>query len=164
VDGLFRQSGVIRADTIDEMFDVAACLDAQPLPAGHRVAIVTNAGGPGILAADACSAAGLTVDEFSEATRSRLASFLPHGQPPQSDRHDRVRRDGRIKQTLETLLVAEDIDAIIVIYTTVDPRRTDEVLSAIQDGVAAGDAPAARPNPCWSARWRRAQCPASGRQ
>jgi acyl-CoA synthetase (NDP forming) len=48
VDALFRQSGVIRADTIDEMFDIAACLDSQPLPAGRRVAIVTNAGGPGI--------------------------------------------------------------------------------------------------------------------
>ena len=47
VDALFRQSGVIRADTIDEMFDIAACLDAQPLPAGRRVAIVTNAGRPG---------------------------------------------------------------------------------------------------------------------
>jgi acetate---CoA ligase (ADP-forming) len=139
VDGLFRQSGVIRADTIDEMFDVAACLDAQPLPAGRRVAIVTNAGGPGILAADACSAAGLTVDEFSGATRSRLASFLPDigslGNPI-----DMIASAGttEYRQTLETLLVAEDIDAIIVIYTTVDPRRTDQVLSAIEEGVAAG--------------------------
>jgi len=61
VDGLFQQAGVIRADTIDEMFDVAACLDSQPLPPGRRVAIVTNAGGPGILAADACVAGGLDV-------------------------------------------------------------------------------------------------------
>ena len=59
VDALFHQSGVIRAETIDEMFDIAALLDAQPLPAGSRVAVVTNAGGPGILAVDACEAAGL---------------------------------------------------------------------------------------------------------
>ena len=59
VDAPFHQSGVIRADTIDEMFDIATCLDAQPLPAGRRVAIVTNAGGPGILTVDACEAAGL---------------------------------------------------------------------------------------------------------
>ena len=77
VDALFRQAGVIRADTINEMFDVAACLDAQPLPRGRRVAIVTNAGGPGILAVDACEAAGLTVAEFSDATRQRLADVLP---------------------------------------------------------------------------------------
>src|SRR6185436_10983657 len=63
VNALFQQSGVIRADTIDEMFDVAACLEAQPLPDGRRVAIVTNAGGPGILAVDACESAGLTVAE-----------------------------------------------------------------------------------------------------
>ena len=73
VDALFHQSGVIRADTIDEMFDIAACLDAQPLPAGRRVAIVTNAGGPGILAVDACESAGLTVAPFSAETRARLA-------------------------------------------------------------------------------------------
>src|SRR6185436_8204096 len=77
VDALFHQSGVIRAETIDEMFDIAACLDAQPLPKGGRVAIVTNAGGPGILAVDACEAAGLTVPEFSPGTQARLRSFLP---------------------------------------------------------------------------------------
>ncbi len=77
VDALFHQAGVIRADTIDEMFDIAACLDAQPLPAGRRVAIVTNAGGPGILAVDACESAGLTVAPFSAETRARLAAFLP---------------------------------------------------------------------------------------
>ena len=77
VDALFHQAGVIRADTIDEMFDVAACLDASRCPAGRRVAIVTNAGGPGILAVDACEGAGLTVAEFSDATRARLAAFLP---------------------------------------------------------------------------------------
>src|SRR5579871_2408648 len=53
VDELFRATGVIRADTIDEMFDIASCLASQPLPAGPRVGVVTNAGGPGILAVDA---------------------------------------------------------------------------------------------------------------
>ena len=139
IDGLFRQSGVIRADTIDEMFDVAACLDAQPLPAGRRVAIVTNAGGPGILAADACSAAGLAVDEFSNGTCARLESFLPQ-MGSFNNPIDMIASAGttEYRQTLETLLSAEDVDAIIVIYTTVDPRRTDEVLSAIETGVAAG--------------------------
>ena len=59
------------------MFDVAACLDTQPLPPGRRVAIVTNAGGPGILAADACDAAGLTLADLSSGTRARLAAHLP---------------------------------------------------------------------------------------
>ena len=58
VDALFRQAGVIRTDTLDELFDVAALLSMQPPPRGDRVAIVTNAGGPGIICADACEAAG----------------------------------------------------------------------------------------------------------
>src|SRR6185503_9902714 len=77
VDALFHQSGVIRAETIDEMFDLAALLDAQPLPAGGRVAVLTNAGGPGILAVDACEAAGLSVAALSAETRARLHTFLP---------------------------------------------------------------------------------------
>ena len=66
VDALFRQAGVIRTDTMHELFDVAALLSAQPVPRGDRVAIVTNGGGPGILCADACQASGLDVVEFSE--------------------------------------------------------------------------------------------------
>src|SRR6185436_18178953 len=77
VDALFHQAGVLRADTMDELFDIAACLDSQPLPPGRRVAIVTNAGGPGILAVDACEAAGLSVVPFTASTRERLSAFLP---------------------------------------------------------------------------------------
>jgi acetyl coenzyme A synthetase (ADP forming)-like protein len=77
VDALFRHAGVIRADTIDEMFGAAALLSRQPLPAGNRVAIVTNAGGPAILCADACEAEGLRVEPLSEWTRTELAAALP---------------------------------------------------------------------------------------
>ena len=59
VDALFRQAGVIRVDTLEELLDTAQLLSAQPVPAGNRVAIVGNAGGPGILAADACVGVGL---------------------------------------------------------------------------------------------------------
>jgi acetyl coenzyme A synthetase (ADP forming)-like protein len=138
VDALFHQSGVIRADTMDDMFDVAACLDSQPLPAGRRVAIVTNAGGPGILAVDACVAAGLAVTPFTPATRERLAAFLPPeasvGNPVDmvaSATPDAYRR------TVEATLVSNDSDALIVIYTPVDPRSSSETLQAIRDGIAA---------------------------
>jgi acetyl coenzyme A synthetase (ADP forming)-like protein len=166
IDGLFRQSGVIRADTIDEMFDIAACLDAQPLPPGHRVAIVTNAGGPGILATDACSAAGLAVDEFSERTRSRLTSFLPRTSSV-SNPIDMIASAGtaEYRQTIETLLAADEVDAIIVIYTTVDPRRTDEVLSAIAAGVAEGRAAGGMKKPvlvCTMASSRKTELRAGG--
>src|SRR5215468_9348592 len=56
VDALFRQAGVIRTDTLDEMLDVAELLAHQPRPAGGRVAILTNAGGPAVMCADACEA------------------------------------------------------------------------------------------------------------
>jgi acetate---CoA ligase (ADP-forming) len=77
VDALFQQAGVIRTDSLSEMFDVAAFLSKQPVPSGDRVAIVTNAGGPGIVCADACQAAGVQVPEPSPGLAARLASQLP---------------------------------------------------------------------------------------
>jgi len=76
VEALFKQSGIIRTDSLEEMFDVAAFLSTQPVPKGDRVAIITNAGGPAILAADACESLGLHVPELSEKTRAELAKFL----------------------------------------------------------------------------------------
>ncbi len=77
VDALFRQAGVIRARTLDELIDVATLLSAQPVPRGLRVALVTNAGGLGILAADACESAGLELPSPSDATRAALAEVMP---------------------------------------------------------------------------------------
>ena len=77
VDALFRQTGVIRTERLEEMFDVAALLSHQPVPRGDRVAILTNAGGPGILAADSCEANGLELPTLTDATGRELRSFLP---------------------------------------------------------------------------------------
>jgi acetyl coenzyme A synthetase (ADP forming)-like protein len=77
VDALFRQAGVIRARTLDELIDVATLLSTQPVPRGRRVALVTNAGGLGILAADACEAAGLELPQPSDASRAALAEVMP---------------------------------------------------------------------------------------
>jgi len=77
VDALFRQAGVIRTDTLEELFDVALLLAHQPPPRGRGVAIVTNAGGPGILCADACEAEGLKVQALSGTTQAHLREFLP---------------------------------------------------------------------------------------
>ena len=139
VDALFHQSGVIRADTIDEMFDVAVCLEAQPLPPGRRIAIVTNSGGPGILAVDACEASGLTVAPFSNATRNRLAAFLPP-EASLANPVDMVASAGptEYRKTIEVALTADDVDALIVIFTPVDAGAAATTLAAIRDGVAAG--------------------------
>jgi acetyl coenzyme A synthetase (ADP forming)-like protein len=77
VDALFRQAGVIRAQTLEELIDVATLLSAQPVPRGRRVALITNAGGLGILGADACEAAGLELPQPGEATRAALAEVMP---------------------------------------------------------------------------------------
>jgi acetyl coenzyme A synthetase (ADP forming)-like protein len=139
VNALFQQSGVIRADTIDEMFDVAACLDTQPLPAGRHVAVVTNAGGPGILAVDACEAVGIDVPVFSKATCDRLREFLP-AEATVTNPVDMVASAGpeAYRRTIEIALQSADVDALIVIFAPVDRRTSGEILSAICDGIAAG--------------------------
>jgi acetyl coenzyme A synthetase (ADP forming)-like protein len=78
VDALLTQAGVIRANTLEELFDVATLLATGGMPLGKRVAIVTNAGGPGILAADACEARGLVVPTFEDATTRALGGALPN--------------------------------------------------------------------------------------
>jgi acetyl coenzyme A synthetase (ADP forming)-like protein len=77
VEALFHQAGVLRAETLEELIDAAALLSTQPLPRGRRVALLTNAGGLGILCSDACEAAGLELSELTEETRSQLAELLP---------------------------------------------------------------------------------------
>jgi acyl-CoA synthetase (NDP forming) len=78
VDTLFRQAGVLRMDTLGELLDAARLLTEQPLPAGDRVAIVGNAGGLNVLAADAATAAGLEVVELSMTLQHELADLAPH--------------------------------------------------------------------------------------
>jgi acetate---CoA ligase (ADP-forming) len=138
VDALLAQSGVIRADTIDEMFDIASCLDLQPLPPGRRVAIVTNAGGPGILAADACEAAGLTLARFAAELQERLRAVLPAsasiGNPV-----DMIASAGpeQYERTIATLMAAPDVDSLIVIFTPVDLTTADAIMRSIRAGVVA---------------------------
>ncbi len=141
VDALFRQTGVIRAETLDEMFDLAAALDRQPLPAGRRVAILSDGGGPGILCAGACEAARLSVPPLSDSTRERLTALLPQGTrignplefafSPSADPYARA---------VETLLSAPDVDALIAIHTPLDADGSAATLEAIRQGVAAGRA------------------------
>ena len=77
VDTLFAQAGVIRTDTLAELLDAARVLVDQPLPASNRLAIIGNAGGLNVLAADAAEPAGMTTPEFSEPLRTALAALTP---------------------------------------------------------------------------------------
>ena len=76
-DAIIRQAGAIRAETVEELFDLAMAFSNQPLPRGNRVAIVTNAGGPGIIIADACEANGLRVTDLTPDTEQKLRARLP---------------------------------------------------------------------------------------
>ncbi|UCG87198.1 MAG: acetate--CoA ligase family protein [Gemmatimonadota bacterium] len=76
-DAIIAQAGAIRAQTVEELFDMAMAFSNQPLPASNRVAIVTNAGGPGIIIADACEAHGLEVTELASETEQKLRARLP---------------------------------------------------------------------------------------
>jgi len=122
VDALFRQAGVIRVNTIGEMFNVAKGLAHQPLPNGPRVAILTNAGGPGILAADAAVGWGLTVPTLSDDTRKKLAEFLP-SEASLSNPVDIIASatGEHFGKALEILMGDQDIDAIIIINIPIRP-------------------------------------------
>jgi acetyl coenzyme A synthetase (ADP forming)-like protein len=72
IEALFHHAGIIRVDTMQELFDVATLLSNQPLPMGRRLAIVTNGGGPGIIAADASARNGLELQRFSQETEKKL--------------------------------------------------------------------------------------------
>jgi acetyl coenzyme A synthetase (ADP forming)-like protein len=141
VDALFHQTGVIRAETLDEMFDLAAAMQNQPLPLGRRIGIVTNAGGPGILCTDACEAGGLVVPELSEGTKSELRRFLPAAASV-SNPVDMIASAGAesYRKTIETVLPSADIDALIVIYIPVDRNDSEAIAQAIREGVVRGRA------------------------
>ena len=135
VDALFHQTGVIRAETIDEMFDLAAALDAQPLPKDRRVGILTNAGGLGILCADSCEASGLVVEPLQEKTMNRLRQFLPATASVRNP-VDMIASAGadQFRQAVEILLSADEIDSLIVL--TIDVGLAD--MAAVANGICTG--------------------------
>ena len=136
VNALFRQAGVVRTDTLAELFDVAALLANQPLPDGNRVGIITNAGGPAILCADACEARGLEVPVLSESSQSRLRAFLPPGASA-SNPVDMIASAPaeHYRKAIEIVGNDENIDSLIVIFTPPLVTRAEDVAKSIADTV-----------------------------
>lgn len=134
VDALFRQSGVTRTDTLEELFDVATLLAHQPVPAGPRVAILTNAGGPGILAADACEARGLVLPTLAETTLASLRGFLSHaaGLSNPVDMLATASADD-YRRAIPLLLADPAIDSLLVIFTPPLVTQAADVAQAIVD-------------------------------
>ncbi len=132
VQALFRQAGIIRTDTLSELFDVATLLARQPLPRGNRVGIVTNAGGPGILAADALESNGLVVPSLSSDLRTALADHLPPeaGTANPVDLVASADADG-YRHVLRTLGEAGEVDMLVVIVVPTGATPVDDIAAAV---------------------------------
>lgn len=138
VEALFQQTGVIRAGSLEEMFDLALALGCQSPPRGPRVAIITNAGGPGILSADTCEAGGLTVPEPSPELRAKLANLLP-GAASIGNPIDLIASAGpeAYRRSVEAVLTCGEFDSLLVLFTPVGLATTQDVTSAIAEGIGA---------------------------
>ncbi|MGC1512586.1 MAG: GNAT family N-acetyltransferase [Acidimicrobiales bacterium] len=132
LDALFRQTGVLRVDTLQQLFDVASVLTSQPLPEGHRVAVVASAGGAALLAVDACEGVGLSVPPLSSATTARLTTGLPEGtrvgNPIEMPATATPSDYGR---ALDLVLGADDVDAALVIHAAAGGGPTGEVAAEV---------------------------------
>lgn len=127
----FRQCGVIRTRTFEELFDAAIAFSYQPLPKGSRLAIITNAGGPGIIAADACEESTLSMVTFTSETVEKLRAKLP----PVASLYNPVDVIGdaqadRYQAALGTVVEDANVDAILVILT---PQAMTEIEATAQE-------------------------------
>jgi acetate---CoA ligase (ADP-forming) len=136
VDALCEQAGVTRTDTLGDLLDVASLLANQPLPGGPRVAIVTNAGGPGIMCADACEAAGLEIPPLPDALREELRGFLAPeaglGNPV--DMIATATAD-QYRRTIGAIAAWAGVDALIVIFVRPLLTRAEDVAEAVREAV-----------------------------
>ncbi len=128
VDALFKQAGVIRSDSLADMLDVASLLANQPLPAGPRVGILTNAGGPGIMCADACEAAGLEVPALPDEVQAALRGFLaPEASVSNPVDMIATATAEDYRRAIAALGRCESLDAMIVVFVRPLLTRAEDV-------------------------------------
>lgn len=141
-DALLIQSGVQRVDTIAELFDYAALYTTQSLPQGNRVAIITNAGGPGIMATDAAIRYGLRLAELSDETRDKLKPLLPAAASLRNpvDVIGDARSD-RYKAAVHTVLADPNVDMGMVILTPQSMTDVAETAAVVPETIEGIDKP-----------------------
>jgi acetyl coenzyme A synthetase (ADP forming)-like protein len=134
-DALFHQAGIIRVNALEELFNVAALLSNQPVPRGKRVAIVTNGGGPGIIAADACEHYGLAMPELPpdmiEALRSVVKRDITFRNPLDLTAGA---TEEEFKGVLQILADDNSFDVVLTIFippTIVDPKGAEEAIRRV---------------------------------
>lgn len=128
-DAAFRSAGVIRAENTEELFQWARTLAWCPLPAGNRVAVLTNAGGPGVTAADALEQNGMKLAELSESSLAALKEFLPAA----ASLHNPVdmlasANEIHYQRSLQVLLEDPNVDAVLVISPPPPPTTTGTIV------------------------------------
>lgn len=142
-DALLAQCGVLRAQTVAELFDLARAFESLPAPAGNRVAIVTNAGGPGIILADACEAAGLHVLDLPAETQERLREVVPEEASVRNP-VDMIASatSESYRLALEIVLADETVDAAIAAFVPpLGIRQVDVAAAIVQAGSEVREKP-----------------------
>ena len=140
VDALFRQAGVIRAASLEELIDVATLLSSQPEVRGRRVAVLTNAGGLGILAADACDAARLELPALSDETTARLRELLP-AEASVANPVDMLgsATAESYAAALPVVLADPNVDALLVLFVPAVSATAVEVADAVDTTARAAE-------------------------
>ena len=133
-DALLRQSGVIREFSLKNLFATAKMFSNCPLPKGDRVVIMTNSGGPGIMATDAVCEYGMQMAQLSDETKAKLRSFLPAAASVKNP-VDMIASAPleHYRQTLETLLADENVDMIMAIYLPFLGLKDIDVAKALME-------------------------------
>jgi len=131
-DAVFAQCGVLRVDTLEELFDYARAFSKQPIPRGRKVAIVTNAGGPGIMATDAAVRYGLDLAAFSKKTTASLRGALP----PTANLSNPVdvigdARHDRYEAALRAVLKDPSVDGTVVVLTPQAMTDIEEIARVV---------------------------------
>lgn len=131
-ESLFRQSGIIRADNIEEMFDIIELFQRNKTRQVRNIAIITNAGGPGVMTADAMAQKGLKLSQISQATRKKLQKFLPSAASIKNPIDILGDADAtRYEQTIKIILGDSGVDAVEIILTPQSTTQVDETARAI---------------------------------
>ncbi len=140
-DALLAQCGVQRANSVEELFDAALAFSKAPLPLGNRVAILTNAGGPGIIIADASEACGLDVAPLSDESQAKLREILPE-EASVSNPVDMIASASpeQVERALRIIVADEGIDAVIASYVPL-ALEAPLVARAIRNGAGDSDKP-----------------------
>lgn len=141
-DAAMRQCGIIRCSTIEEMFNFAIAMAYQPLPKGNRVAIITNAGGPGVLATDAAVMNRLQVARFTDETTGKLKDYLPKTANVKNpvDVIGDARMD-RYKVAISSTLNDPNVDGALVILTPQSMTDIEAIASEVCNHAAESDKP-----------------------